>query len=415
MGQRAKWALPNDPHPPTHVDFCVEVPDDPLYIAAFIGAIYELSKPYAWQNDPAHTALQAGAEWLAVFNKLKRNSCVTNINTGSGGDDMARLRQSPTNPCLLEQECLPDQWVTLFDVSKCLNSNPGQPSPGGPGPTPGTSRQDCFKLSANGKLLLPYPVSSGDTISVSNLAGGWNDGTISWYCPDGSGFGAGFCVAGCGHAGGDPLGTACHMALIMSINGVFYDATQGPVVVPPGLTNVPVVFQANDGTLNDDSGEISFCVITANEQAPTFDHVFNFATNTGGLNSDPRSEGPGCPAAGAVYTPGTGWTDYKCPSIGATYININRTMAARQITDMTFTVNLSANPTGASDMEVFLVIGGVETLIQTDSLTVSGDHVFHVTGSWVATAIRIRIGIVSDAINAVLKTGEVKGVGTDPF
>jgi len=411
----ARWVLPEVVNPPDSVCFQIPVPNDRQHIAAFLGSIYDLAKPYKWANDDAHTAVAVGDVWFKIFEALQRNNCECPPAGGSDGDDMPRLRQDPDNPCILQQECLPGEWITLFDVSLCLTGNPGQPGPGGPGPGPGESRNDCFKLAGNGQLLLPYPVSSGDTITVSSLVGGWNDGTSSWYCPDGNGYAAGVCFAYCGHPVGDVLATACHMALVMLIDGVWYDATTGPVVIPPAVTDADVVFQCNDASLADNSGEISFCVLTQNSESPGFSHAFNFATNTGGLNSDPRSEGPGCPTAGAIYLSGTGWTDDKCPSIGATYININRTMSAREITDMAFTVTLDAAPTGSSAMQVYLVIGGVETLIQSDALTASGAHTLTVSGSWVATAIRIRIGVVSDTVNMVLGSGVVSGQGTDPF
>jgi len=116
--------------PADSVCFQVPVPNDRQHIAAFLGAVYELAKPYKWANDDAHTAIQVGAVWLAIFEALRRNNCDCPPGGGGDGDDMPRLRQSPTNPCILEQECLPDQWITLFDVSLCLEGNPGQPGPG---------------------------------------------------------------------------------------------------------------------------------------------------------------------------------------------------------------------------------------------------------------------------------------------
>jgi len=264
----ARWVLPEVVEPPDSVCFQVPVPNDRQHIAAFLGAIFNLAKPYNWENDNAHTALAVGRVWLGIFEALRRNNCECPPNGAEGGDDMPRLRQNPDNPCILEQECLPDQWVTLFDASLCLQANPGQPSPGGSGPAPGETHEICLRLSGNGQVLLPIAVQGNWTIEIEQRQGGWTDGGGNWYCPNGQSYTLGLCTGVGGLNGADPKPTALHMSIVAQIDSLWYDGN-GLIVVPAGLTDQQVVFQANDASLSDNFGDVSFCVkVTNPPEAP---------------------------------------------------------------------------------------------------------------------------------------------------
>jgi len=274
----ARWVLPAVVDPPGRICFQIRVPDEPQHVAAFLGAIYDLAKPYKWANDDAHTAIDVGAVWFGIFEALRRNSCECSPDVGIGGDDMPRLRQNPTNPCLLEQECLPDQWVTLFDASLCLQSSPGQPSPGGPGPGPGEAQQFCLSLNANGQVLLPIAVQEDWTIEIMQRQGGWTDGGGDWNCPNGQSYILGLCSGVGGLDGSDPLPTALHMSVIAQIDTLFYNGN-AIITVPHGLSDQKVVFQANDATLSDNFGTVSFCVkVTA---AAVLPHTIAYTHGSG--------------------------------------------------------------------------------------------------------------------------------------
>lgn len=271
MGQKSRYPLPLNPEPPDTVCFCIKVPNDIFYLAAFRGAIYNLSKPYAWENDAAHTALRAGARWLQVFNALEidPNCCQgTPSFVGASGDDFM-LRQNPDNPCLLETSVDGVTWCAWADLSKCLIANPAQPTGGGQ-PSFGSTTCHDFTLNANGKWLLPFQVNEGDIISISDLAGGWNDGTTSWYCPDGNGYALGACFAFCGHSGGDPSATACHMSVIAEIAGNFYPLVGASLTVPAGVTNENLILQANDADLTDNFGTIQGKICVQRPAAPGY-------------------------------------------------------------------------------------------------------------------------------------------------
>jgi len=57
MRQPARYVLPEEVDPEERLCATVPVPNDPDHIAAFMGAVYGLSKPYVWGNDEAHTAI----------------------------------------------------------------------------------------------------------------------------------------------------------------------------------------------------------------------------------------------------------------------------------------------------------------------------------------------------------------------
>lgn len=290
--------LPDVVRPPDTVCYAIEVPNDPWYLRAFVGTFFELASARSWDNDEAHTALQVAQVWLEIALALKPG-CSNGSGAGDSGGDMPRLRQNPDNPCLLEQECLPDQWVTLFDASLCVQANTGQPSPGGDGPGPGQTQQFCLKLSGNGKVLLPIAVQGGWTLTLTNKTGGWTDGGGDWNCPNGQSYIGGLCFGVGGLDGGDPLPTALHASIIAEIDTLFYDGN-ALITVPPGLVDQQVVFQMNDASLSDNYGDVGFCVqVTRPTAAP-----LSIAYSTG---SGPASAVPGNIIDVTLGNEGTDW------------------------------------------------------------------------------------------------------------
>lgn len=66
----ARYTLPDVPVPSTFRCYQVNVPDDPMHIAAFQGQIKALASAYTWQNDPDHTALLAASAWQPIFDGI---------------------------------------------------------------------------------------------------------------------------------------------------------------------------------------------------------------------------------------------------------------------------------------------------------------------------------------------------------
>ena len=60
------YRLPTIVDPPVRVGVCVPVPDDPQHIAAFVGAIHELTRWFNWERDLAKTGKPVAEVWLEI-------------------------------------------------------------------------------------------------------------------------------------------------------------------------------------------------------------------------------------------------------------------------------------------------------------------------------------------------------------
>lgn len=201
---------------------------------------------------------------------------------------------------------------------------PTQPGAGAPQPEPGGGTAEyCGALSGKQKYYLPTTVSAGDTILFSRLNGSWNDGIeLAWHCPDGWLFVGGSCFETPVYNGGtDPLIGSFHMSIIAEIAGSFYDVLNidsngNPQVftVPGGITDAPVVFQANVDYGGNIYGEVTFCVdVTNNQEQGDWVATFNFMA----------APGPFHPAGNGQYTPGDGWTETEVTSGPNNYVGVN--------------------------------------------------------------------------------------------
>lgn len=203
------------------------------------------------------------------------------------------IRVSPTDPCILEELC-GDTWQKWYDPRSC-GPILGQPGVGQEIPRPGGGCVTYhMELKASELVLCPAPVSTGDTIEITNLNGVGNEGGVTpWHCGDGSTYFAGQCIGGsAGTSGSDPLPTAKHMSIIAKINTTYYDVLGPAFTVPGGYTNAQLVFLVNDSTLSDNSGSYVFDVTVCNNQSQVWSRDYVFSVNGQGwvLESDNLSQ-----------------------------------------------------------------------------------------------------------------------------
>jgi len=271
-----KWPLPVAVHPTETVCYTVHVPKDRAYIGAFLGAMFLLSKPYAWADDPDHTAVEVGAVWRKIFDNLLKGDCPGRncppVNFIE--DDMPTFRQEG---CLLQTQCADGEWVTIYDPSACIVAGASQPPPGGT-PEPGACLEYDVVLQANSKWQLPVAVDNGDIVTITGAAGGWSDGTINpWHCPDGNNYILGACVPGtAGFDGADPVPSKNHMRLVALTSTQGYDAFNTVIGFSGYSSPDTLTFQANDSTLGDDAGSISFHVKICKAALPPVEIGYNF-------------------------------------------------------------------------------------------------------------------------------------------
>lgn len=236
----------------------VYIPDSMDHLAAFAGALALLGKWNSWQKDDAHSARLAALAWQQC-NMLGIRDCETNdfVMGIDLGDDMGQnIRKKPENPCIIQMWCI-DHWEDWYDPLNCIAGTIEQPTDGTP-LADGECREWDVSLAGNEKWLLPVAVNEGDTISVTAASGAWNDGGLGWNCVDGHTYALGACVSADAPDIGDPLQTVDHMRLIMNIDGSWYDAYNSITATPPGTADGQVYFQCNDGTLDSNSGRVSF-------------------------------------------------------------------------------------------------------------------------------------------------------------
>jgi len=178
--------------------------------------------------------------------------------------------------------------------------------------TPGGCADYDVVLQAGGRWLLPNPVSGGDVVSITNVSGAWNDGTLLWFCPQGYSYVAGLCASAIPAASGDPLQAVGHMRLIAGMDDSapqYADAFQSVIVVPSGLSDVNLWFQANDSALAGNAGTITFhvqvCKSASSGSGGTDES--DFTSSDGGWSIRAGHAGS--------YSAGNGW-DGGCDTVG---------------------------------------------------------------------------------------------------
>jgi len=422
-----KWALPEVVHPVGTRCYKVHVPDDRAYIGAFLGAMFLLTKPYAWADDPSHTAIEVGAVWRGIFDSLIAGNCDRIENPPQAGVDEGEnlIRQNPDNPCILETSINGTDWCQFADLSLCVPQG-SQPGTGQDQPPAGGCAQYQGSMNGNALWLLPTNVTTGDTIEVTGASGvTYDGGNLDWHCPGGDVFFAGFCTGVTFVHALNPLPSIPEMKLIASIGGVFYDVYNGVFTVPGGISNQPVTFQVNHSDITGDGGQLQFTVKVCNNQSANWTHTFNFLANDGGFTNIAYPAGQDT----AAWTSAVGWEAVDCVNLSGpavyTILAIQKALAATTITnfDMTYDATLGANPAG-DQTRVNLRSGGTDHFVIAEAPRAGTN----LTDSWVGnvsgvTAIQIYPifafadgGGTCDSSPAItLKSITISGTGIDPF
>jgi len=119
----ARYTLPADPLPDTSICVQIQIPNDPMHLAAFQGQVKALSRAYAWADDPDHTALLAAQAWQPVFDDLCLNPspCGAEVPSilcisGDFADDTYGYAPAIAAPC--SPDYVPGTgWQSCFDSS----------------------------------------------------------------------------------------------------------------------------------------------------------------------------------------------------------------------------------------------------------------------------------------------------------
>lgn len=406
------FMLPTVINPPDSLCFMIKVPNDPGHIAAFFGALYDLTLWLSWQRDPAKQGIQAAQVWKEIWVNLAAQSCnPPTVGVGTDGGEDFMIRQNPTNPCILESSVDGVTWCQWADLSKCIPSS-NQPGAGTAQPAPGGCSTFQGQFNASEQFLVPVPVSTGDTLNLTNVTGAGNDGASgTWNCPDGTVFFAGACLVGTGATvGTDPLPSVKHMRLIWKIGGSYYDAMAGVFTVPAGVSNVQPVLLVNDSPASDDNGSYQFTLQVCNNSVATWTHTLNFGTSPGGFVIFSTEHG--------VYTPGSGWQP-SCVD-GANMLLRARFTAPADFTVVSISVIYSQNVVGTNGAEVELRNVGLGILASANDNATNGTvvtnrtyaHTFNQSGVRNIDIDMDQPGCTSTGLYSSLT---IVGSGPDPF
>jgi hypothetical protein len=422
MGQREAYALPVVIDPSDTICFQIQVPNDRQHIAAFMGQIYKLSYWDAWKQDSAHTGKLAGAVWLKIFDQLIAGCPLPPSKALSG------MEMEDFMPLRVDCDC--NVFVTCCDgtekriltsdqVAKLIQGTPGNGSP--QPPTGGGSQCYDLTLQANAETIIPFPVSTGDILTLQSALGAGGDGAGNWYCPDGSQFFGGACV-GFGHLSGtDPVPTINHMRLLYHIGSNYYDAMAGPFTVPSGVSLVQPTLVLNDVTRSDNSGSYQITVCAQNNRTGVWCRYQDFTLSNGGWEHDTP-----CFSDEGSWSPGSGWVPGDAANHGSGYrrricfmVNIS---PAIELTDidilMDFTLGSADFPT---DYRQTISLNGSLVLHHDHSDAITGTNV-HLLWSGDTTgvtqiSVQIDTSVETSAIysgSATVKAVTINGKGAAP-
>jgi len=348
-------------------------------------------------------------------------------NTGADGGDDFMLRQNPDNPCELQTSVDGVNWCTWADLSKC-EPQVTQPAGGTPQPTPGGGCQTYHAiLPSSGKWLLPYFVSSGDVMTIRNLKGASNDGTLSpWYCGDGGVFLLGFCDGSSTTSSSDPIPTSPHLSLIAHVGGLYIPVLGGPITIGAVGVGQQLEFQVNDSILSDNSGSLEFDVEICNNQDATWSHVLDLRASSLGFAGD----GWIACSSGSMgdWTPGQGLTQGYCLNSITHYEQVSMEVLFSSninIDSVAYLYDVTVDPLNAGtdihDIITYRDTGGTQ---HTSTDFIGGDGTAKSIGDTTPRTIKaigVRIGCGSvDTPTTPTGTARVyqltvSGHGTDPF
>lgn len=429
-----KWDLPDNVNPPNTICVQFQVPDDPKYVAAFWGAILDLTVGFNWANDSGHTAKRAARRMRQMYLDAQLNNCaVPPIPSGGGADgDSYMLRQNPTNPCLLETSVDGVTWCVWADLSKCVPN----PAPGGGSTPPGAGKCNEYQISidSHAVTLMPFVANTGDTLQLESVSGASTDGTPVWYCPDGSIFYLGACAGGGSTVSGDPAPTVNHQALLWKIGSNYYPITSALFTVPAGVTAQPVYIQTNDASLTNNSGTYQIKFTFCNHQAVPpgawcFDQNLQPSPSGWSFGSNPSTSVCGGTYAGTLGS----WVSGK----GLDGTHLEQSDCVHDFSDLRaqfdlgasvpFTVEVkghgNGDNTGASFVQIYVsndptFTSGVVLLINQNPLPVGAFDLTNTTSG----SFRY-ILVTAQAINSTATSGadiyvsnvKFSGTGSNPF
>lgn len=392
----------------------IDIPDDDDWERALYSSIRDLGNWSLWQRDDGKNGKVVAALWrkaLATFRYCDNTpSPITGISEMEY--EMSVCEQLRFSNGKLQGYCC-GEWTDISGQEWMTIGGPSQPSVNAPQPTPGQTACYPAALAASGFFLLPTPVSTGDTLVVSNASGAVsNSHNALWHGPDGSQFFAGAYVGFPQTDGSNPVPTAPTSSLIIKFGSTWYALGVGSFTVPGGVSAEQPVIQVNDDSITGLGGDFGFKICATNNGVGTWTKTFDFSTGPHGWTPF-ASDNP------TVWVASAGWQSTL--SEGAyvqTYIRIDPPSGTFNITDVDVFFDRVAGA-GTTDPETDGLETATAVFAQNAFPGVGGGtgihYIWHGTQS-LSTLMSYENASYGGTTGSVLiRTITVSGTGTEPI
>lgn len=233
----AKWVLPEEVDPDTSICYVIRVPNEQFHIAAFLGALYNLTSARFWADDPDHTALLVAKVWQDIYDDLE-HCIVEDWTVRLDPSDCTEVQQFDTASMdYVDRFNLRCAAETVLNEEFPPNNPPGQtqpgPQPGGSSPYPGQCFELKLRVGGFSATLIPLNVQTDWTITVESIDGATTDGFLAqfppyislWRCGDGNLYQLGSCFGSPELITSDPVPTSNHLIPLIQ----YPDATYQPL------------------------------------------------------------------------------------------------------------------------------------------------------------------------------------------
>lgn len=112
---RSRFPLPEVIDPPDRICVKLYIPDDTWHKAAFLGAVYKLTRWFAWDEDEDKTGKLVADVWQPIYDELEQ--IIGHQNCVEEGFPM--LRTNPEDNCQMQYQDQYGEWITFFDFGLC--------------------------------------------------------------------------------------------------------------------------------------------------------------------------------------------------------------------------------------------------------------------------------------------------------
>lgn len=301
----------------------ITIPDDDDWERAIYAEVTELTRWMRWERDVGKNGKPVADRWLKAIETWRYCDGAPSPIHGIEIEDVMPLRvDCDCNVWITCVDGTEKQILTADQVQNAINQPGGSDSPGGgaPQPTPGGGCvTQHLTLLGSKTVLLPVPVSTGDTLEASAFAGSTNfSGDPFWFGPNGLLYFAGEYQSGTGAPfAGNPVPAELTQGLVVFVGGNYYSLIDGVFTIPGGVSNEQPVISLNTDTPGNLSGTVNFDVKVCNNQDSTWEHTFNFKLTTAGFSL--KTEAGWAPPSWGGWSGGIGWVAGDASTAGPLY------------------------------------------------------------------------------------------------